>query len=198
MIKLTNADIKEIQYDQHDLYDLVFDDIPFNHPDNEPEKGETHRDYIEDDGREYRWLTFTDKAGKEYHFNYIYEPDFSFNYKTSLFDINETKDAGIEWVDKHEEDVSEIVEKEEPKKELTEDEILWSKYNSIKIDCKEIPLTGRSGVPKAILDDVLTFVKTQQFSMIQLRAKIIPICIEHKWEVESFFKLIQKKAYSKK
>ena len=78
-IKLTYKDANNLinyRFDKkifEDRFKIIFDDLHFYHPDNVPSDGETKWDYIEDDGREYRILTFKDNITNiEHNINYIY------------------------------------------------------------------------------------------------------------------------------
>lgn len=100
-IKLTYRDIDNLinyRFDEElfeDRFEIIFDDIPFYHPDHTPSKGETHRDYLEDDGREYRIFTFKDNITNiEHTINYIYNSEFPNDFMD--------KDNTIEIVDNQE------------------------------------------------------------------------------------------------
>lgn len=57
-------------------FEEVFNDIPIYHPNHVMKKGETHRDYMEKDGREFRWYIFKDAStGIEHQINYSYNPE---------------------------------------------------------------------------------------------------------------------------
>lgn len=81
LLKLTRTQMEELlNSDLSDAFDgrfqEIFNDIPLYHPDYVSEKKETHRDYMEKDGREYRWLIFKDtKTGQEYTIDYTYNPE---------------------------------------------------------------------------------------------------------------------------
>ncbi len=46
---------------------------------------------------------------------------------------------------------------------------------------------------KKEIDDILRFMKTGKFNIFDLRAKIVPICIEYKLNMDSFWKMLQVK-----
>ena len=77
-LKLTNQEVDNlINGKLKDRFETIFDNIPFYHPDNVPDEGETHHDYCEDDGREFRWLIVKDKlTGEEYCVCYTYNREY--------------------------------------------------------------------------------------------------------------------------
>lgn len=193
-IKLTEKELEQIMKGNVDRFDTVFDDIPMYHPDHVRQPGETHRSYVEDDGREYRWFIFKDlQTNEEYYVNYTYNPDWD-------NDIMDYQDV-------------EIVEKsvlnllEEPKPvvapepvltpEQKADKELWAKYQAIESETKPVEEKLKD-IPKTTIKDITEFLKLGSFNMYQLRAKIIPVCIEYKVEQQSLWQHVQKKAYSKK
>lgn len=102
-LKLTRSQMEELlNSDLSDAFDgrfqEVFNDIPLYHPDYVSEKKETHRDYTEKDGREYRWLIFKDtKTGQEYTIIYTYNPEIensaiSLPDSISYVDLSEDSD----------------------------------------------------------------------------------------------------------
>jgi hypothetical protein len=170
-----------------DFFEIVFDDIPYNLPDYVRVKGETHRDYVEDDGREYRVLIFKDKENNEYELNYTWNPDWDNDY-FNIPDFVEIVETSIMFPHKP-------VVKVEP--ELTHeqklDKELWSRYIDIENSCRIVIPKEKLKIPKSIIDDIKLFLKTEKFNMYQLRGKIIPVCIEYKLEQTSFWNWLQSK-----
>mgnify|MGYP000341940056 CR=1 FL=1 len=59
-----------------DRFKEIFNDMPMYHSSPVMEDGETHRDYMEKDGREYRLYVFKDiKTGMEHRIRYTYHPE---------------------------------------------------------------------------------------------------------------------------
>jgi hypothetical protein len=56
-----------------------------------------------------------------------------------------------------------------------------------------LPKKGKIPVPKEKVDEVLAFLKTTNWGILQLRAIIVPICIEYKVEQNSFWHWLQVK-----
>lgn len=77
--------------------------------------------------------------------------------------------------------------------EAQADKDLWNQYLAIKDECKVLDKKEKLTVPKKVIDEILTFLKTEKFNLLQLRAKIIPVCIEYKLEEKSFWQWIQVK-----
>lgn len=193
-LKLTKKEIQEIIYGNlEDRFKVTFDDIPLYMPGHKCEPGETHRNYIEDDGREYRVLCFKDlKTGKEYDLNYTFNPEYENDFESNdeiTFVVNkEDSDLFVK---------QEPVLKKEPPKSAEEIayETLWNEYNSLEAQGVLVIVKPkeRLKVPKAVIDDLKTFMKTQRFNAYQLSHKFVPVCIEYKLEQKSFWHWFQVK-----
>ena len=166
----------------------IFDDIPMYHPEHVIEKGETHRQYTEDDGREYRWFIFKDtKTNIEYCLNYTYNSD----WPNDIMDVP----SSIKIVDKEED--SDVYEAPKPviipetilTPEQQADKELWAKYEAVE-GKKTI---DEHKVPAKVIKELCSFLKAGNFNMYQLRSKIIPVCIEFKVEQQSFWNHLQQK-----
>lgn len=195
-LKLTRKEIDNLINNRLDIdrFEEIFNDIPMYHPDHVIEKGETHRDYTEDDGREYRIYIFKDTVtGVEHCINYTWNPE----WPNDLMDIPKS----IQIVEKDEESDLYVEPKpvvvQEPvlTPEETADNELWARYQAMKHECREVQPKERLKVPKARIDEILNFLKTKKFNMYQLRAVVIPVCIEYKLEDVTFWRWIQSKAY---
>lgn len=173
-------------------FDEIFNDIPMYHPDHVIEKGERHTDYIEDDGREYRWMIIVDKVtGLEHCINYTYNKEWP-------NDILDTPDF-IQIVEQEEDSdfyvkpVPVVVDEPVLSPEAHADKEMTAKYKAIESECVILPKKGKIPVPKEKIDEVLAFLKTKNWGILQLRAIIVPICIEYKVEQNSFWHWIQVK-----
>lgn len=195
-LKLTHKEVEKLINNRlnTERFEEVFNDIPMYHPDHVIEKGETHYQYQEDDGRQYRWFIFKDTVtGVEYCINYIYHPEWP-------NDLMDTPDS-IEIVTNDED--SDIYVKPvpvvEPEKVLTPeaqaDKDLWAKYQAMKHECRAVEPKERLKVPKDRIDEILNLLKTKNFNAIQLRAVVVPVCIEYKLEDVTFWSWIQSKAF---
>lgn len=196
-LKITHKELEGfVKNNLPERFEEVFDDIPMYHPDHEPVKGETHRQYVEDDQREYRWFIFKDtKTDIEYCLNYTYNPEWP-------NDIMDYPKSQIEIVEKPED--SDLYEKPEPvivpepilTREEKHDKDLWAKYQAV--EGKKSMEEMDNPIPKKVIKEMTDFLKLGNFNMLQLRAKIIPVCIEYKVEQQSLWQHVQSKAYSKK
>lgn len=192
-LKLTSKEIDNLLNNKLDTdrFEEIFNDIPMYHPDHVIEKGETHRDYM-DDGREYRWYIFKDTVtGEEHCINYTYNsewPNDLMDLPNSMQIVNTPEESDIYVAP---------VPVVEPEPVLTTeqryDKDLWAKYQSVASECKVVEKKEKLKVPKATIDDILAFLKSKQFNILQLRAKVIPVCIEYKLEEKSFWQWIQVK-----
>lgn len=184
VFKLINGRLDDKGY-----FEEVFNDIPMYHSDYVIDKGETHRDYMEDDGREYRWYIFKDSiTGLEHCINYTFNPDFE-------NDIMDTPDT-IQIVEE-----SVLFKAPEPQPEPEpilspqeqNDKDLMAKYRAVEHECKVFDHDENIEVPKKEIDDILRFMKTGKFNIFDLRAKIVPVCVEYKLNMDSFWKMLQVK-----
>lgn len=192
-LKLTAKEIDNLLNNKlhTDRFEEIFNDIPMYHPDHVIEKGETHRDYM-DDGREYRWYIFKDTVtGEEHCINYTYNsewPNDLMALPKSMQIVNNPEESDIYVAP---------VPVVEPEPVLTNeqryDKDLWAKYQDIASECKVVEKKEKLKVPKATIDDILAFLKSEKFNILELRAKVIPVCIEYKLEEKSFWQWIQVK-----
>lgn len=193
-LQLTYKDLREIMRGDHEeRFKVIFDDIPYNHEDYVRTKGETHRSFVEDDGREMRWFIFKDLVTDiEYYFNYTYHRDWSVDLPSDMFDAPK----GIEFVEK-----SVLFPEPAPKPipepvltiEQKADKELWAKYEAIASECKVLLPKEKLKVPKAKIDEIIQFLKTEKFNAYQLREKVVPVCIEYRLEEKSFWQWLQVK-----
>lgn len=193
-LQLTYKDLREIMRGDHEeRFKVIFDDIPYNHEDYVRTKGETHRSFVEDDGREMRWFIFKDLVtDNEYYFNYTYHRDWSVDLPSDMFDAPK----GIEFVEK-----SVLFPEPAPKPipepvltiEQKADKELWAKYEAIASECKVLLPKEKLKVPKAKIDEIIQFLKTEKFNAYQLREKVVPVCIEYRLEEKSFWQWLQVK-----
>lgn len=170
----------------------VFNDLPCYHKDNPLKPGETHRMYVEDDGREYRWFIFKDtKTGIEYLLNYVFHdawPNDIYDKPTSIEYVKNPEDSELYVAPKPVIEEKVILTEEQQK-----DKELLEQYNAIKHECKVVVAKEKLVVPKQRIKDVLDLLNQQYFTMYQLRALAYPICIEYRLESDSFWAWIQVK-----
>lgn len=195
-LKLTKKDLDNfINNKLPKRFEEVFDDIPMYHPEHVIQKGESHRQYVEDDQREYRWFIFKDtQTGVEYCLNYVYHPEWPndiIDYPSYITIVDNSEDSDI-----YEKPVPSVVQEPTMTPEQLADKELLDKYDAIE-DKKRFEDIEKT-IPKKVITEITDFLKSGSFNMLQLRGKIIPVCIEYKVEQQSFWRHIQKKAYSKK
>jgi hypothetical protein len=188
-LQLTKKELHRlVSGDLDERFEEIFNDIPFYHEDYVRSKGETHRSYVEDDGREFRWYTFKDtQTGIEYTINYTYHPEWD-NDITDL-------PNGIEIVEKSVlfPEVPVVVPAPVLTPEQQANADMWAQYRAIKSECKVIEKKEKLQVPSAKIKEILAFLKTSKFSLMDLQNLIIPVCIEYKLEEKSFWQWIQVK-----
>lgn len=191
-LKLTNKELDSLINNKlHDeRFEKLFDDIPIFHPDHEKKSNESSSDYIEDDGRQYRWYIFKDKiTGIEHCINYTYNSE----WPNDLMDTP----SSIEVVKKEEDSdlyikPAVVVEnKVEISPERKADEELWDKYQKIKSECHNVNINEKLDVPSDRISEIFSLIYSKSFNMIQLRTVIIPVCIDYRLEDVSFWRWIQ-------
>lgn len=191
-LKITKKELESfVNGDLPERFEEVFNDIPLYHPDHIAKKGETHRNYI-DDGREYRWFIFKDLSnGEEYHLNYTYNSDcpndlLDFPSSITIVDNSESSDLYVK--------PEPIIV---PEIKLTPLEIkdneLKEAYKKVQHECLKVIPKQKLPVPKERIDELLNLLKTNKFSIYDVRAIAYPICIEYKLEESSFWHWIQVK-----
>lgn len=193
-LKLTNNEVDKLVNGRLDIdrFEEVFDDIPIYHPEHEHVKGDTHRDYCEDDGREYRWYIFKDTVtGVEHCIDYTYNSEWP-------NDVVDTPDsieivANEEDSDLYVKPVPVVVPEKvlSPEAQVSKD--LWDKYKAMKHECRLVQPKERLDVPKERIDAILNLMKTTSYNIYQLHAVIIPVCIDYKLEDVTFWRWIQSK-----
>ena len=182
---------------QQDFIDLMkndFDESRFKVLYNDIPKEGHSSNYIEKDGRQYRIFHFEDlKTGEDYWLNYIWHPEDSFEM-CDLF--TKLKDVGINILENPPKVVKAPPELEKTKEQLA-DEALMDEYKAIESECRDFQ-QAKSEIPVSVIDDILEFMSSRRFSFCQLRAKIIPYCIQYRITHKSLWPYLQKKAYSAK
>lgn len=195
-LKLTNKEVDQlINRKLEERFEEIFNDIPLYHPDYEPEKGETHRDFCEDDGREFRWLIVKDiVTGIEYSINYTYHrewPNDIMSLPDNIQIVSDHKESSLNF-----DSVPEI--KEEPVEVLSveaqEDKILMDAYKAIAGECRIVEKKEKLKIPKEEIQPAFDLLKSNKpFSIYDLRKLIIPVAIKYKLEEKSFWTWIQVK-----
>lgn len=129
-----------------------------------------------------------EKIGIEYNLNYVWYPDDSFEFYHLFTDL---EDVGINLIN----DPPKPVEKEpEPVKTQAQldDEALMARYEALESDFEEFD-SSNSNIPVSAINDMLDFMRTRSFNIYELRAKVIPYCIEYKVKHKALFRYLQRK-----
>lgn len=183
---LTYKELALITTEDLDRFEVIYNDIP---------KDGHSSLYIEDDGRQFRYFKFKDiETNLEYSFSYVWEPEWRTEFPSAFLG---DPPAGISFVANsvlYPDYTSKAID---PPKVLSPaeqaDTDLMARYRAIEhttLDFKDYSKI----VPKATVKDILQFLKTAKFSMLDLRAKIIPVCIEYNINDKSFWAYLQRKA----
>ena len=193
-LKLTHKEVEKLINDRLDIerFEEVFNDIPMYHPEHVRQKGETHRSYVEDDQREYRWYIFKDTVTDVEHcINYIYHPE----WPNDLMDTPDSIEivANEEDSDIYVKPVPVVVPEKVLSIEAQVSKDLWDKYKAMKHECRLVQPKEKLNVPKDRIDSILNLMKSKSYNIYQLHAVIIPVCIDYKLEDITFWRWIQSK-----
>lgn len=197
-LKLTNKELDLLINNKlhNERFEKLFDDIPVFHPDHDNDSGERSSDYIEDDGRQYRWYIFKDKmTGLEYCLNYTYNiewPNDLIQAPDSIEIVKNEEDSDL-YVSKTNVEKSVPIHNAEVSDERKSDEELWNNYQKIKNECKKVELKEKLNVPVDKIASIFDLIYSKKFNMIQLRSVIIPVCIDYRLDDVSFWHWIQLK-----
>lgn len=194
VLQLTIKELEDIvgqsRRDTSGRFVVLHNKIPYdsNDPDDDPSN------YIEDDGRQLRYFEFEDTITKTvYGFTYVWHAEHGYDLKYGMLDAPKNLDFV---------DVSVINPPQPPAPEplpvLSAEQIadkkLWADYEA----AYKTPFDPKKKqVPQAIINTIVAFVKTTKWSMIDLRAKLIPVCIHYGVEQQTFWRHIQSKASKK-
>ena len=180
MLKVTNNELIDIISGDDDNYEIITNGLPL----------EDQHLYKEDDGREFHIVEFIDKrTNEEYYFQYIWHPEYTTNFKYDF--LVKPKNIEIVSVSVINPPIDVVPKEPELTEEQKEDKKLWQLYLDTP-DKEQFISIKKSGIDKKIIDDILQKL-SGPFSIIQLRAIIIPVCIKYKLEQKSFWNFIQKK-----
>lgn len=172
-LQLTHQELELIIRDDwhDDRFKVLEDDIP---------KDGHSSQYIEDDGRQYRSFEFEDTVtGKFYQFCYTWHRDYPVEVPLSLF---ESTVSGITFVKD-----SVLVPKAAPVAPIAPvltpiqqaDKDLWATYKAVE-DQMSKDERDLKRIPKETMRDLLEFMRSKSFSIIDVRARLVPIMLEHK------------------
>lgn len=186
ILKLTHKELELIiREDWHDeRFKVLENDIP---------KDGHSSQYIEDDGRQYRSFEFLDtETGIDYQFSYVWYPNYPVEVPMCL--LGSTPD-GIEFVTE-----SVLVAKPEPvpapQEVLTPaqqaDKDLWASYKAVE-DQMSRDEKDLKKIPKAVLKETLDFMRSSAFSIVSVRAKLVPLMLEYKLHDQMLWAHIQQK-----
>jgi hypothetical protein len=180
-LHLTENELIAIMDEELERFKVHYDDIP--------KEGHSSQ-YIEDDGRQLRYFEFEDtQTSQTYSFSYVWYPDWGFELYNILGQHN-----GIVFVKESVLNLlNEPVVAAPPPPVLTPEQLadkeLWARYQAIEGEVT--PMDRTKKVPKAVIADIIQFLKQREFNLYQLRANIIPVCIEYKIDHKSFWEFIQ-------
>lgn len=165
-----------------DRFNVLYDDIP----------KEGHSSQYIDRGRQYRFFEFEDKVtGKSYHFSYTWYEDYPVEFPLAfLSDAPE----GITFV--QESVLVPAVAAPVVEKVLTPvqqaDNDLWATYKAVE-DQMSTDEKALKAIPKDVWKDILAFMRSKQFSIIDVRAKLVPVMLEYRIHDQLLWTHIQQK-----
>lgn len=186
ILQLTHKELELILRDDwHDgRFKILNDDIP---------KDGHSSQYIEDDGRQYRYFEFEDTAtGAVYGFSYTWYADYPVEVPLCLFDRTP---AGLAFVTE-----SVLVAKAEPiappEVVLTPvqqaDKDLWAQYKVVEDQMSQDEKDLKK-IPKKTLTDLLAFLRSPGISIVDVRAKLVPVMLEYQLHDKLLWTHVQQK-----
>lgn len=181
---ISHKDLEAIINNEFERFSVIYNDIPKEGPSS---------DYIEDDGRQYRYCEFVDNlTNTTYSFSYVWHPDISDAFLSDMF--SGCLPESIKIVSHSTltpPSFSVPTQPPEPTPEEQADKELWQRYEQ----SQQLPLEQvKDRIPLSVVDDLLDFIKTKKFNILELRAKILPVCIDYGIEQKSFWNYLQKRA----
>lgn len=171
-LQLTHQELELILRDDwHDgRFKILENDIP---------KDGHSSQYIEDDGRQYRSFEFEDTlTGQTYQFPYIWYSDYPVEVPLSL--LSSTV-HGIEFVKE-----SVLCPKPAPvvppapvlSPREQADKDLWAQYKAVEGQMSKNE-SDLKKIPKVVLKDTLDFMRSKTITIVDVRAKLVPIMLEY-------------------
>lgn len=165
-----------------DRFEVLYDDIP----------KEGHSSQYMEKGRQYRFFEFLDKVtGESYHFSYIWYEDYPVEFPLSF--LSEAP-KGIAFV--QESVLVPVVPVPVVEKVLTPvqqvDKDLWATYKAVE-DQMSLDEKALKKIPKEVWKDILAFMRSKHFSIIEVRAKLVPVMLEYRVHDQLLWTHIQQK-----
>lgn len=196
-LMITVSDLDKIVRGQIARFSVEFNDLPMYMPGYKRSVDDTHRKFIEDDGREYRVLIFKDnETGKVYNLNYVYHSEFGNEYGAfdgceGLTFVKDPKQSDLYVEDKKAETIKELEPVVQEQKNLADK--LKAQYYEMegKEKFKLVKSNDVIQVPVSVINDLKSFMKTKKFNLYELQARIFKICIDYKLEQKSFWQWFQ-------
>lgn len=179
-LALTYQDLYLITCGEFDRFEVLYNAIP---NDGDPNS------YIEDDGRQMRFFEFKDcDTGMTYNFSYVWHGEYGYEFPLSMFNFPD----GVDLIEESVIVIKKAVE-EKPAKILTQRELddakLWDEYSSLEVkDFSEM----RDQIPISAFDNAFALLKTKEFTLSDIRAVVLPICIKYRIDQKSTWAYIQK------
>lgn len=186
VLQLTYEELMLITRDNlSDRFEILENDIP--------KEGHSSQ-YVEDDGRQYRQFEFKDtQTGETYSFSYVYHRDHQTEFPWSFLgnppdNIKFVKDSIL-----FPKPVPVVKEKV---LSVKEQEIKKLKEELDAIPAQELrPMSPAvvEEITEEVLNNILKFLKSEKFNLLDLRAKLYPICIKHKISHQALWTWLQVK-----
>lgn len=204
MFEITWKELRDLIAGGYDRFEIIQNSIPI---DDEEDRS----NYIEDDGREYRFFHFKDlKTDEEYGFSYVWHREHPFDHYSILSDLNE---CGIKIVAESTQELDRYQahgwDNPEPLPAVTEpivpevvltpeqqaDKELCDAYHAVEAaeNLQPDDISNISDIPQADINAILKFLRTEtKFSLIDLRKLLFPLCIKYKVHQKSLWAHIQR------
>lgn len=187
-LRLSYQQVRLLMNDELEGFKVLYDNIPKPTTLEELEDYDPN-DYIDRHGDQTRNFIFKDlSTNNEYQLIYKLSNEYGFDPKSDCFLLNEA-------IEMYEEEVKPKVEEPKP---LTDVQIrqkkIFDEYEAArKLETfNEMPEKGKQNfVPQSDIKDILTFLKKEKYSYIELQELVIPIATKNKVTHKSLWKYIQ-------
>lgn len=181
-LEFTYKELEKLTSDNLEGFTVLYNAIP---------KEGNPNNYIEDDGRQLRFLEFKElNTNNYYSFSYVWHQTYETIFPSALLDHSDN----IVIVEKS------TLSKNKITKNKTQDNDakihkskndLWEEY--LKIENEAKPFSElKNTVPVSAFDDAYALLKSEHFTVNDIRAAVLPICIRYKVEQKSTWAYIQK------
>lgn len=195
MIELTYRELEKIASENllPERFEVTYNDLTPSLPGD----GTKPSDFMEDDGRLFFVCNFTDKKTKtQYSFQYVHHPEYDHDFPCSLLHLDEE----IKIVEKStipkpkkKRVFPKVLKREKLSEQSRKNKQITRIYDKTTKSTFDI---NNTTIPKKDLKKLIAFYKNRMetpFSILDIRLLFLPLCIEHRTEINSLWRYVQSK-----